>query len=170
VVENRKEQAAEHLKDSLVGALEDFLDAYLEDLDGPGGSEPAGHRARLATAVLIMEIARADFEIGDDERRGLIDAVQHALQLTPDETRQILRSARAQAERPPRLHEYAAVVDRLCTPEQKKRIVESLWRIAFADAELLAHEEYLVRKLAEMLHVDRGDFIEAKINAREAFR
>jgi uncharacterized tellurite resistance protein B-like protein len=170
VSENPKEHAAEKLKDSLVGALEEFLDAYMEDVEGPADPDLSDHRARLATAVLVVEIARADFEVSEDERQALIHAVQRALRLTPAETDRIVRSARVQAERQPALHEYAAAVDRLCTPDQKKRIIESLWRVAFADAELLAHEEYLVRKLSSLLHVSQADFIEAKIVAREDFR
>ena len=110
------------------------------------------------------------FEITEDERRAVIDAVQHALQLTPEESEQIVRFAGVQAERAPRLHEYAQLVDKRCTLEQKKRVLEALWRVAFADAEILAHEEYLVRKIADLLHLSTADLIEAKINAREAFR
>jgi uncharacterized tellurite resistance protein B-like protein len=54
--------------------------------------------------------------------------------------------------------------------EQKKLVVELMWRVAFADAEILAHEEYLVRKVSEQLHVPLADFIEAKIKARDDFR
>ena len=44
-----------------------------------------------------------------------------------------------------------------------------MWAVASSDAELKAHEEYLVRKVAEMLHVPFEDFVAAKIDARECF-
>ena len=171
MADNRRQRATERLRDSLLEALEEFFDAYLEeDVAHPDGAGLSEHRTRLATAVLIVEITRADFEITQDERDAMLEAAQHALQLSPEETQALVRSAYVQAERAPRLQEYAAVVDRCCTPDQKKRIVEALWRVAFSDAELLAHEEYLVRKISELLHVPRKDFLEAKINAREEFR
>ena len=49
-------------------------------------------------------------------------------------------------------------------------MVQYLWQVAFADAQLLPSEEYLVRKLSELLHVPKADFLDAKTKARDAFR
>lgn len=167
---DRGPHADELAGDRLLDALEDLLDSCARTPFEDGSPEVSLPRIRLATAVLVVEITRADFEISTQERQAILDALQHALQLSPEETAKLAGAARDQAKRPPKLHEYAELVDRWCSPAQKKRIVEALWRVAFADAELLAHEEYLVRKVSELLHVSRGDFIEAKIRAREAFR
>jgi uncharacterized tellurite resistance protein B-like protein len=166
----RKQRAADQLKTSIVEALEEFLEAYLAEPSDADGHDLSEQRMRLATAVLIVQITRSDFEISEDERRAVIEAVQHALGLGAEESEQIARFAGVQAERAPRLHDYAQIVDERCTLEQKRRILEALWRVAFADAEILAHEEYLVRKIAELLHLSTADLIEAKIKAREAFR
>jgi uncharacterized tellurite resistance protein B-like protein len=64
---------------------------------------------------------------------------------------------------------FVRLLDEECSLEEKKRVVESLWRIAFADAELHSQEEYLVRKVAEQLHLSTADFIETKVRAREVF-
>jgi uncharacterized tellurite resistance protein B-like protein len=154
---------------TLIDALQEFFDVYLDEGDAEQG-DPAQHRLRLAAAVLIVEITRADFEIGEDERQVVFAEVQRALRLSPEDAERIVRSARAQAERPPRLHEYAAFVDQRFSLEQKKQLVEALWRVAFADAEILPHEEYLVRKVSTLLHLSTADLIESKIKAREAFR
>jgi uncharacterized tellurite resistance protein B-like protein len=166
----RERQAAEQLKTSIDEALEEFLEAYLDEPPETDTQAIVEHRMRLATAVLIVQITRCDFEISEDERRAVIDAVQHALHVTPEESEQIARFAGVQAERAPRIREYTELIDKRCTLEQKKRILEALWRVAFADAEILAHEEYLVRKIADLLHLTTADLIEAKIKAREAFR
>ena len=41
-------------------------------------------------------------------------------------------------------------------------LVEALWRIAFADAELAGQEEYLVRKIAGQLHLTTADLVETQ--------
>jgi len=166
--EERK-QAAESLKSSVLDALEQFFDLYLEE-PGDERGELAEHRLRLAAAVLIVEITRADFEIREEERLAIRREVERALRLSPEEADRLARSARVQAERPPRLHEYADLLDRRFSLEQKRRLVQALWAVAFADAEILPHEEYLVRKIAELLHLSTADLIEAKIKAREEFR
>jgi uncharacterized tellurite resistance protein B-like protein len=166
---DRRRKAAEVLKSSVIDALEEFFDLYLEEPVDERG-ELAEHRLRLAAAVLIVEITRADFEIREEERLAIRREVEGALGLTPEEADQLARSARVQAERTPRLHEYAELVDQRFSLEQKKRLVQALWAVAFADAEILPHEEYLVRKVSELLHLSTADLIEAKIRAREEFR
>jgi len=52
---------------------------------------------------------------------------------------------------------------------QRLQLVEWLWRIAFADAEILAQEEYLIRKISELLGLSTADIVEAKVRAQEAF-
>jgi len=67
---------------------------------------------------------------------------------------------------------FPAVLERLsreCSIDQKRGLVESLWRIAFADAELAGHEEYLVRKIAGQLGLTTADLVETKVRAREDF-
>ena len=60
--------------------------------------------------------------------------------------------------------------DEKYTAEQKKTVVRYLWQVAFSDSRFVASEEYLVRKIADLLHVPLADFLEAKIVARDAFR
>jgi uncharacterized tellurite resistance protein B-like protein len=67
------------------------------------------------------------------------------------------------------LKKLLAVLRERCTPAQRKKVVESLWQLAFADAELAGQEEYFVRKVSEALGLSTADLIEAKIVAREAF-
>ncbi|MEO6322516.1 MAG: TerB family tellurite resistance protein [Polaromonas sp.] len=47
-------------------------------------------------------------------------------------------------------------------------MVENLWQIAYADAHLDAHENSLIGKFAELLHVTQGEYIGAKMQAKEA--
>ena len=65
------------------------------------------------------------------------------------------------------VYEFTQIVDRELKPEDKKRLVELLWLVAFADARKDAAEEQMVRKIAGLLHVPHPDFIDAKIRARE---
>ena len=46
---------------------------------------------------------------------------------------------------------------------EKIALVELLWRIIYIDGRLDKHEEYLVRKLATLLHLSHKDMIDAKL-------
>jgi uncharacterized tellurite resistance protein B-like protein len=61
-----------------------------------------------------------------------------------------------------------SLINRQCSLEQKIQFIESLWRIAFIDGVLDPQEEYLVRKIANLLHVSHADFIQTKNHASAA--
>jgi uncharacterized tellurite resistance protein B-like protein len=46
--------------------------------------------------------------------------------------------------------------------------VELMWQVAYADEHLTAHENHVMRRLADLLHVPHGAYIGAKMRAREA--
>jgi len=155
---------------ALLAEMRAFFEQHFEAAtDGDPQAEDSDSEAQLAAAALAIELCRADFEISDDERRAVERAVQGALGVPEERTRQLISLAEQQVRLGTRLHEFAHLVDQRFSPERKRRVVELLWRIAFADAELKAHEEYLVRKVAEMIHVSREDLEAARYRAREHF-
>ncbi|WP_309678452.1 TerB family tellurite resistance protein [Polaromonas sp.] len=48
------------------------------------------------------------------------------------------------------------------------QLIETMWQVAYADARLDAHENHLVSKIAGLLHVTHGEYIGAKLRAKEA--
>ena len=128
--------------------------------------EDREHGLRLAAAALMFEIVRADLEVKDEERTVMRAAIQGTFGLGKDETDELIRLAEEESREATSLYEFTHLIDEAFTPEQKKRVVELLWLVAFADADKDAHEEQLVRRIAGLLHVPHPDFIDAKIRAR----
>jgi uncharacterized tellurite resistance protein B-like protein len=48
------------------------------------------------------------------------------------------------------------------------RIVEHMWRVAYADGHLNAHEQHVLWRVADLLHVPHGAYINAKMRAAAA--
>ena len=46
--------------------------------------------------------------------------------------------------------------------EEKVRVLEYLWQIAYADNVLDKYEEHAIRKVADLLYLSHADFITAK--------
>jgi uncharacterized tellurite resistance protein B-like protein len=158
----------ESLRAELVREIRDFLDG--EASRGAAGAVAiTERRLQLGAAVLMVSVVRADHESREDERRALEAAITRALDLPEEQACVVVRAAEEAIARGVR---FPAVVERLardCSPPQKRRLVESLWRIAFADAELAGHEEYVVRKVAVHLGLSTADLVETKVRAREEF-
>lgn len=121
---------------------------------------------RLATAALLFEVVRADGVVAPEETALLRTALQGTFDLTGAEAAELAAEAEQASRNAASLYEFTHVVDRGLGPGEKKRVVELLWLLAFADARKDPLEEHLIRKVAGLLHVDHPDFIDAKIRAR----
>jgi uncharacterized tellurite resistance protein B-like protein len=128
--------------------------------------ETREHGLRLAAAALLFEVVRADAEVKEEERTVVRAAIQGTFGLEKAESEELMRLAEEESRGATSLYEFTHLIDKAFSPEQKKRVVELLWLIVFADAEKHAHEEHIVRRIAGLLHVPHPDFIDAKIKAR----
>ena len=130
-------------------------------------AEAREHALRLAAAALMFEIVRADASVMDEELTVMRAALQSTFDLSAEETSELVQLAEAQSKAASSLYEFTSLVDAGLDASQKKRVVELLWLVAFADGRKDAHEEHLVRRIAGLLHVPHPDFIDAKLRARE---
>jgi len=120
----------------------------------------------LATAALLIEISRADHEVGDEEQRAIEDALRDGFGISDEQTKELIALAEREVDEAISLYEFTRLVDESFTPEQKKHIVGLLWRVAYSDDRLQEREEYLIRKVAKLLHVTHKDFIDEKLKAK----
>ena len=133
--------------------------------DAPAGARE--HALRLAAAALLFEIVRADANVQAEELTVMRAALQSTFDLSAEETEELVQLGQVQSKAASSLYEFTSLVDASLDAAQKKRIVELLWLVAFADGRKDAHEEHLVRRIAGLLHVPHPDFIDAKRSARE---
>ena len=153
----------------LVREITDFLEKNWPQAAGEGSAAITDRQLQAAAAVLMVSVVQADRASRQDEHRALEEAVGQALDLDAEEAAVVLRAAEDAITRGA---SFAAILQSLeagCSVSQKRRLVEALWRIAFADAELAGQEEYLVRKIAGQLNLTTADLVETKIRAREKF-
>lgn len=120
-----------------------------------------------ASAILMLEISRADDSIDDDERQ-VIDAslVKH-FHLAQDEAEELRRLAESEIDHLLSLQEFTRLITDSLSMQDRTKIVELLWKVAFADAVVDKYEEYFIRKIADLLYVSQKDYIKAKHRASE---
>jgi len=137
-----------------------------------GGKEGEGEEARLrlATAALLAEALHADHHVERAELEETRRLLEGFFGLEPGEAERLLELARREAEEAVSLFQFTRLVDRGFDAAAKERIVEMLWRVAYADGHKHRYEEHLIRKVAELLHVPHGAFIRARHRAEEAAR
>lgn len=150
----------------VIEALKQFFQSQVAPAAEAETGADREHALRAAAAVLLFEVARADGSVDEAERTVLRAALRSAFELSPAETDDLSRLAEEQSRTAVSLYEFTQLVDTELDAAAKKRIVELLWLVTFADARKDAHEEHLVRRISGLLHVDHPDFIDAKLRAR----
>ncbi len=136
----------------------------------PAGATPTGSEDRItiATCVLLLEMAHADDYFSSSESGRIRDILVTRLGLQDDQVGEILSIAGRDRDASADLWTYTNLVNESFTYTEKLRLVEMIWEVAYADGSLDQNEDYLVHKLANLLHVHHGDLIAAKIRAKGA--
>ena len=151
----------------VLDAIQAFFRTHIDDV---GGGRHDQHSLQLATAALLYEVLRADHEDHPDERAALDAALQTCFALTPEETRELAELAEREVEGSVSLYEFTTLINQSFSLDEKVRVVEMLWQVAFADGRLDRYEEALVRKIAELIYVPHRDFIRAKHRIESALQ
>ncbi|HDZ62277.1 MAG TPA: TerB family tellurite resistance protein [Nitrospirae bacterium] len=125
------------------------------------------HSLQLATAALLIEMMRADSKIGGDERNTITKSIRSKFDLSEEETNTLLQLAEEEIHKATGYYEFTYLINKGFSYEQKVKVIEHLWEVAFADAVLDKYEEHMVRKIADLIFVEHKDFIKAKLRARD---
>lgn len=123
---------------------------------------------RLATAVLMADVARADYDFDEDEFTRLLDLVQLHFGLSAEDATQLANEASEVAEDLVSLHEFTSLLHKNLGEAEKEEVVALLWRIAYADGSLDKYEDSLVLKISDLLYVSRGRVMQLKAEAQQA--
>lgn len=120
----------------------------------------------LAAAALLVEVARADYHVGDDEEAAIGALLRETLDLDDEEIESLIELAHENSRHAVGLHPFTSVVHDRFAPEEKVRLFECLWRVAFADGNVDKYEEHMLRRIAKLLHLPHRDFIQTKLRVR----
>lgn len=145
-------RALSELMDQAFGARSD---------DADGQSE---HTLNLATALLLVEVARADYRQDVAEDETIETLLRQHFDLTDEEIGLLLDQARAEADHAASLQQFTRTLHEQLSVDEKHRVVEMLWRVALADHHLDKHEDHLIRRIAALLYVSHGDLIRIRNN------
>lgn len=124
-------------------------------------------KLQLATIVLFLEMMHMDDKIELKEQAVILSLIQRNFSLTAEQATALIELAEQQRKQAIDYFQFTSLINKECSQEQKIRLIESLWKIAFVDGVLDMNEEYLVRKIADLLHVPHTAFIMAKNRVNE---
>jgi len=154
----------------MLEAIKAFFQGSME-VPEEGEEEGGGvEKARLAACALLLELAYADDEFTDSERAHLEGSIRRQFGLDEARAAELVELARTERKEAVDLFQFTRLIDREFTLGQKLVLAEALWGLAYADGSLSSREDYLVRKVSNLLHLKPGYLTEARDRVRKRRR
>jgi uncharacterized tellurite resistance protein B-like protein len=139
------------------------LVARFKDGLGTPSPTPQPHDPlRLAIAAVLLDIAYADGAFTPAEDGDVVGYLQRAFSLAEDGVRELIKAAEEIRSRTIDHFALTNYIRRNAPLQERIDMVKTMWRIGYADGKLTEYENYLVRKLADLLGIEHHVMIEAK--------
>ena len=135
--------------------------------NSPAGREESVHDVRIATCALLLEMSQIDGEFSESEREGIISIIKREYEVDNEYITAIIETADKELKGSLDLWQFTNLINHNYTQEEKIKIIEMVWRIAYTDGRLEKHEDFLVHKLANLLRLTHRQLIDAKVKIRE---
>jgi uncharacterized tellurite resistance protein B-like protein len=151
--------------------LRKLLDRVTAAFDAlPDGNDAAArdNAIRLATAVLMAEVARADRDFSEAEFDSIVRLAAERFDLDIEDAAELANRADETAAELVSLHEFTQLLHSRLDAGEKAAVVRCLWDVAYADGRLDMYEDALVLKISDLLYVSRGTVMRLKHDARTA--
>ncbi|MGI9307722.1 MAG: TerB family tellurite resistance protein [Gammaproteobacteria bacterium] len=144
----------------MIGKLKELL---LNNAAGkPDDTDVQEDKLRLSLAALLVEMARADFDESSTERAEIGRLLGKHYGISETDAQDLLGRAQVQVEDSVSLHDFTRALHSGLSNQQKESVIFMLWQVALADDHLDRYEDYLIRKLADLLYVTHSDLIRIK--------
>ena len=127
---------------------------------GATGQDPL----RLATAAVLLEIAHADGQFTPAEDGDVVGFLKSAFQLDEPAVRELIATADDMRQHTIDHFALTNYIRRNATLDERIEVVKTMWRVAYSDGRLTDYENYLVRKLADLLGIEHHVMIDAKVD------
>jgi uncharacterized tellurite resistance protein B-like protein len=144
--------------------MKSALKRFLENLLPPEEVVETDDEAlNFATALLLFEVAKADYALDDTEWQSMKTALTDVLNITTEMADTLLTTAQKHSETNTSMQPFTRLINDEFDQEQKKHLMKAMWKIAYADGKLDKYEEHYLRKIAELLYIPHSQFIQQKL-------
>ena len=143
-------------------ALKSLLTRSTPSADASAPPQPLA----VAACALLLELAYADSEFTEDERKLIESVAMRHFDLDEAHARQLLELADEARRESVDLHQFTNVVMQHYDEGQRMVLAELMWRVIAADGRLSEQEDQLARRLAHLLDLKPGYLADARRRAQ----
>ncbi|MCK0197541.1 TerB family tellurite resistance protein [Ancylobacter sp. 6x-1] len=148
----------------MLRALTDFI----AEIAGGHRESFAENDYRLAAAALLVHVVTIDGMVGKAESDKLRSLLAERFALTPAQAEELVEAAIARDAEAVDLYSFTSILNRALDEDGRKRVIEMMFEVAYADGGLTEFEDNLVWRAAELLNVASRDRVEIRKQVRDA--
>ena len=116
----------------------------------------------LACTVLLCEVMRADGQLQQQERELLAHIISEEFSISEEEVVEIIEKGIILSDQAVDFYQFTSLINSHYSIEERMNMVKLLWKIAYADGELAAIEEHIIRKIADLLYLRQTEYVQTK--------
>lgn len=136
--------------------------------EGASRAAPDPHQLAIAATALMVQLSRVDNKEDERELQTIVDLAVEVHEVTREEAEDILQDALSHADDATSLYEFTGQINEHLDQAAKQSLLESIWRVAFADGRIDKYEEHLIRRMADLLHLNHREYMQARHRAEGA--
>lgn len=118
---------------------------------------------KLAAVALMVEIIAVDDEQHDAEKDMLRQILAQQFAVSHQAADGLIEQAEKANEEATDFYRFTSEINAYFDADEKIDLIESFWKLAWADQHIHELEQHVIRRLANLLHVSHKDFIAAKL-------
>jgi uncharacterized tellurite resistance protein B-like protein len=122
---------------------------------------------QLATAALLIEVMVIDGNLGEDELASISNTLAQMLDISSEQVDELILLSRDEVAEATSLYQFTREINAHFDHDKKMALMTAMWRVAFADGHLDKHEEGIIRRVEDLLHIRHSEYIKCKLTARD---
>jgi uncharacterized tellurite resistance protein B-like protein len=148
----------------MLAHIRDYFEKQI--LNTHGEDVPETRPEQLATAALLIEVMIVDGNLSEKELASISQTLKTLLSLSAEDVEELIALSQAEVDQATSLYEFTRQINQHFDLNQKMQLMTSMWRVAFADGYLDKHEESIIRRVSELIHLRHAEYIRCKLAAK----
>ena len=121
---------------------------------------------KIAAAALLVEVMVIDGNLDAQELESISQTLCNILELEAEMVEELLRLSREEVAEATSVYQFTREINEHFELDKKMNLLTAMWRVAYADGYLDKHEEGIIRRVADLLHIRHNEYIRCKLAAR----
>ena len=136
----------------------------------PISQEPETSNSVLLSAIsLMIEVSLADEIMDISELETLKKVLLNEFEVKENDLENLISDAKKNQNSSTSLYEFTRKINDEYEFDDKKNLILSMWKIAYADGNIDKYEEYVIRKVSDLIYISHPDFIKSKQKAKREY-